>query len=75
MRVGVRFGQESKCPRLLLGSVLMDLVRRRRHVGILTSRVFFGLTDYAVCMWVSEWDDMSVGCGVFYCCWNDGDAP
>ena len=26
-------------------------------------------------LWVFEWDDMSVECGVFYCCWNDGDAP
>ena len=26
---------------------------------------FFGLTDYAVCLWVSERDDRSVGCGVF----------
>ena len=35
----------------------------------------FGLIDYDVCMWVSERGDSSVGCGVFYCCWNDGDVP
>ena len=31
--------------------------------------------DYAVCMWVSELDDGSVGCGVLYFCWDDGDVP
>ena len=31
--------------------------------------------DYDVCLWVFEWDDRSVECGVFYCCWNDGDVP
>ena len=35
----------------------------------------FGLTDYAVFLWVFEWDNKSVECGVFYCCWNDGDVP
>ena len=35
----------------------------------------FGLTYYAVCLWVFEWDNRSVECGVFYCCWNDGDFP
>ena len=36
---------------------------------------FFGLTYYAVCLWVFEWDDRSVECGVFNSCWNDGDVP
>ena len=35
----------------------------------------FGLTDYSVCLWVFEWDDRSVECGVFYFCWNDEDIP
>ena len=35
----------------------------------------FCLTDYAVCLWVSERDDWSVECGVLYCCWDDGDVP
>ena len=35
----------------------------------------FGLTDYAICLWVFEWNDRSVECGVFYCCWNDGGVP
>ena len=47
----------------------------RSHVGILTSRVCFGLRDNAICLWVFEWDDRSVECGVFYCCWNDGNVP
>ena len=36
---------------------------------------YFGLTDYAVCLCLFEWDNRSVECGLFYCCWNDGDVP
>ena len=41
----------------------------------MTIHVFFGLTDDAVRLWMFEWDDRSVECGVLYCRWNDRDVP
>ena len=43
MIVGVRFVQESKCPRFTSRSSVDGFGRRRRHVGILTSHVLLWL--------------------------------
>ena len=76
MRVGVRFGQESKCPRFTARRSVDGFRLKAQACRYFNNSYFcFGLTDYAVCLWVSEWDDRSVGCGVFYCCWNDGNVP
>ena len=40
----------------------------------MTSRVFFGLTDDTVGLWVFAWYNSSVESVVIYCCWNDGDV-
>ena len=76
MRVGLRFGQESKCPRFTDRSSVDGFGLKAQVCRYFDKFMFcFGLTDCAVCLWVSEWDNRSVGCGVLYCCWNDGDAP
>ena len=76
MRVGVRFGQESKCPRSTARSRVEGFglkVQACRY--FYKSCFFFCLTYYDVFLWVSERDDRSVGCGALYFCWDDRNVP
>ena len=76
MRDGVSFGQESKCPRFTDRSSVDRFGLKAQECRYFDkSCVCFGLTDYAVCLWVPERDNRSVGCGVFYSCWDYGDVP
>ena len=49
MRVGVRSGQESRCPHFTARNRVEGFGLRRRRVGILTSRVLF-LLDGLCCL-------------------------
>ena len=75
MRVGVRFGQDSKCLRFTARSSVEGFGLKAQACRYFDKSCFFGLTDYAVCLWVAERDGRSDGCGVLYCCWDDGDVP
>ena len=75
MRVGVRFGQDSKCPRFNAWSSVEGFRLKEQACRYFDKSCCFGLTDCDVCMWVSERDNRSDGCGVLYCCWDDGGIP
>ena len=76
MRVGVMFGQESKCPCFTTQSSVEEFGLKAQACRYFDESCFvFCLTDYAVCLWVSEREDGYVGCGVLYLCWGDGDVP
>ena len=75
MRVGVRFGQDSKCPRFTARNRVEVFGLKAQACRYFYKSCFFCLTDYTVCLRVSERDNGSVGCGVLYCFWGDGDVP
>ena len=74
MRIGVRFGQESKCPCLTALISVDGFGLKAQACRYFEKSCFFGLTDYAIFLLVFEWDNRSVECGVFYCCWDYGDV-
>ena len=75
MRVGVRFGQESKCPRFTARSRVEGFGLKAQACSCFDKSYFFCLTDYAVFLRVSERGNGGVGYGVLCFCWDDRNIP
>ena len=71
----MRFDQESKCPRFTARSSVEGFGLKAQACRYFDKLCFFCLANYAVCLWVFEWDDRGVEFGVFYCCWDDMNIP
>ena len=75
MRFGVRFGQESECPRFTAWSSVDGLGLKAQAWRYFYKSFFFGLADDAVSLRMFAWGDRSVEWGVLDCRWNDRDTP